>query len=327
MSPRRTLWTDLRAIDHAIVSRIARVVGHVRHGLRDARAIVSGAGGPGPTLRRLDQRFARRGVLGLVRDVPQAGAVALTLLLTVAAVTTAARIGGPSTDTAAPDLPAVTSSISTVGPLPNEEIASYLNAAQAALGQQSSQAPGEKVYAIADFESGKTPAQVAAALPGVEPQLIYVQVRASGARAVFPNTTEELAGYATLTAPLRVSSLPGDASAAFRRLADGLSQAAHDLSQQAASITADQDQAQKATEEADARHYRSEAQSLRGECACIYAVVVYGSARTLLDIVDSGKVRVIDPASPGLKLREIRWTPLLPQTSRRQPSGTLTAGP
>ena len=45
-------------------------------------------------------------------------------------------------------------------------------------------------------------------------------------------------------------------------------------------------------------------------CSCIYAVVVFGTPQTLLHILDSGQVRAIDPAAPGLKLSEINWTPL-----------------
>jgi hypothetical protein len=54
--------------------------------------------------------------------------------------------------------------------------------------------------------------------------------------------------------------------------------------------------------------------------------VVFGTPETLLRILDSGKVRAIDPASPGLKLSEITWVPLRPDVTGRQPAGS-GAGP
>lgn len=324
MSPQRTLWSDLRAIDQAVVPRVAALVGHVRTTLAAADDRFVRA------LRALDNRFARYGLLGLVRDVPQVGAVGLALLLSIAAITTGVRIGGNNKDNTAPDLPAVLPTIATVGPFPNEDVASYLAAAQASLMQAAAQSPSQQLYAIADFEAARTPEEAAVALPGVTPELIFVRVRVTGAKQTFPSESEQFSGYPALKAALTVHNLPGDALADYLSLASALERAATDNTTFANSIganaTAD-DLAQKAAQLKDARHYRAEAAAFRSGCACVYAVVVRGSARTLLDILDSGKVRVIDPASPGVALREIRWTPLLPETTRRQPAATATGAP
>jgi hypothetical protein len=324
VSPQRTLWTDLRAIDQAIVPRLAALVARVRRATRAMRSSVDrGRGGPAQTLRRLDQTFARRGVLGLVRDVPQVGFVGVLLLLTIAGVVTASRLGNHSEDNSGPDLPTVGGThIATVGPLPGETISSYLGAAQAAITQQAAESPQQLTYAVADFEAGRTPQQVADALPGVAPALVFVRVHVTGDTKTFPSTASELSAYAALKQPLRVRSLPADANSAFIALATALDRAAADNTQFANSIAADagaDELAQKAAQLKDAAHYRAEAAALRSGCACIYAAVVQGQAETLLHILDSGKVRAVDPASPGLKLSEITWVPLLPETKVRQP--------
>jgi hypothetical protein len=324
MSPQRTLWTDLRAIDQAIVPRLASLAARMRGAARAVRASVDrGRGGPGMTLRRLDHTFARRGLLGLVRDVPQVGFVGVLLLLTAAGVLTAARLGNHSGDNSGPDLPTVGGThIATVGPLPGETISSYLAAAQAAITQQASESPSQTTYAIADFEAGRTPQQVADALPGVSPALIFVRVHVTGDTKTFPSTAPELSAYAALKQPLRVKKIPADANSAFLALAAALDRAAADNTQFANSIAADagaDEIAQKTAQLKDAGHYRAEAAALRGGCACIYAAVVQGQAETLLHVLDSGKVRTIDPASPGLKLNEITWVPLRPETKVRQP--------
>jgi hypothetical protein len=324
VSPQRTLWTDLRAIDQAIVPRLASLVSRLRRGTRAVRSSVSrGRGGPVQTMRRLDDAFASRGVLGLVRDVPQVGIVGLALLLSIASVVTAIRLGHHGEDNSALDLPTVGGThIATVGPLPGETISSYLAAAQAAITQQAAESPTQATYAVADFETGRTPQQVADALPGVAPALVYVRVHVPGDTKTFPSSASELSAYAALKQPLRVSNLPADANSAFVALASALDRAAADNAQFAGSIAADasaDELAQKDAQLKDAAHYRAEAAALRHGCACIYAAVVNGPAETLLHILDSGKVRAIDPASPGLKLNEITWVPLLPDTKVRQP--------
>jgi hypothetical protein len=345
VSTNRTLWADLRKIDQAVVPRVATAWRRVRRSgqaLRvprlnrvevatdrtdriDDRTGRSARAGAAATLARLDQRFASRGVLALVRDVPQVGIVGLAIVLVVASVVTAVRLSRPSEDNSSPDLPTVGGAhIATVGPLPGEAISSYLTAAQAALTQQAAESPRQLTYALVDFESGRTPSQVADALPGVAPQLLYVRVRVSGDTKTFPSTAEELSAYGALKTPVRVTRLPGDAVTAFVRLAGALDQAAGDNTTFAGTIgnsASPEELVQRDATLKDARHYRAEATALRSGCACIYAVVIYGTAETLLHILDSGRVRAIDPASPGLKLSEITWVPLRPEVTRTQPAG------
>jgi hypothetical protein len=328
VSSSRTLWTDLRAIDKAVVPRLAAALHRIRGGVRGASATIdAGRGGPRATMARLDRRYASRGVLGLVGDVPQVGAIGLALLLVIASVVTAVRISRPSSgQDSGVDVPTVGGPrIATFGPFPGENIPAYISAAQSQLASLAATSPNEKIYALADFEVARTPDDAARALPGVEPALMFVRVHVSGATDYFPSASPDFADPAFRTA-LQVSSLGAQAPAAFGTIAAALDRNANDLLDMASTITADQDQAQKTTELSDARHYRAEAAALRSHCACVYAVVVRGTAQTLLHIVDSGLVRAVDPASPGLKLTEITWVPLRPETKVRQPQAS-SGGP
>jgi hypothetical protein len=321
----------LRGIDRAVVPRLLAAWGHIRRGGQVLRAgLDRGRRGPGATLGRLDDRFARRGVLALVRDVPQVGIAGLAGLLVVASIVTAVRLSRPSADTSGPDLPTIGGAhIATVGPLPGETISSYLTAAQAALTQQAAESPQQVTNALVDFEAGRTPSEVVTALPGVQPEMIYVRVRVTGDSKTFPSAAPEFSAYADLKMPLRVATLPDAASTVFVRLAGGLDQAAADNTTFADSIgmgASPDELAQRDAQLKDAQHYRAEASALRSSCACIYAVVVSGTAETLLHILDSGQVRAIDPASPGLKLDEITWVPLRPDVTRTQPVDS-TGGP
>ena len=320
MSPQRTLWGDLRSIDKAIVPRLAAVVHRFRRGVRDVGpTIVRGGGGPRRMTARLDQRYARRGALALVRDVPQVGLAAITLLLIAAAVTVAARTGDSSDDTAGGlDLPAVSGAAAqTVGPFVGEFISGYLTDSRADLFARAQQSPKEQTFAIADFEKAISPAQAAKAVPGVEVRQIFLRVTGAGATQLFPSTNVDFVG-GILKQPLEVSGLPDGARTVYNRVAAALLQQAKDSEQFVASInqlpspTSD-DLEQKATQSLDARRFRAYAAAFRAQCACIYAVVIRGEAQTLANIVNSGTVRVIDPALTGFPYERLKWVPLAPE--------------
>jgi hypothetical protein len=209
-----------------------------------------------------------------------------------------------------------------IGPFPGEDVASYLSAAETSLTQLAAVSPTAVTYALADFEKGRTPAETAAALAGVQPVQVYVRVHVKGATEYFPATAGEFDDV-TLRRTLTVSTLPDDANTIFTALAGALEKQAAANEQFARSIPASdpsqQDQEQKASQLKDAGHYRAEAAALRSACACIYAVVVQSQTRTLLHLLQSGQVRTVDAALPGLKLGDISWIPLRPETTVRQP--------
>jgi hypothetical protein len=319
MSPQRTLWSDLRSIDQAIVPRLAALVERVRSATRDLRPTVAGGGGPFTVARRLDQRYARRGALALIRDVPQVGAAMLTVLLVVAAVLVAARSGSNDSPGASGsvDLPAVNGlSGLTVGPVSGDTrpVAEYLADARNRLAAVAQETPHERIFAIADLEKAATPEQAARAVPQVEVLEVFLQVSAGGATQYFPSPGAEFVAKA-LKDPLRVDGLPAEAGPVFEAVAAGLLQQASDNEEFVKSIDGlptptDADREQRAAQSADARRYRAAAGALRTRCACIYAMVIRAEAQTLANIANSGTVRVIDPALSGIPYQRLRWVPL-----------------
>ncbi|MDX6286786.1 MAG: hypothetical protein QOG53_2271 [Frankiales bacterium] len=318
MSPQRTLWSDLRSIDRAIVPRLATLVERIQRGMRDLGPTVDrGRGGPRATSQRLDGRYARRGALALVRDVPQVGLAALTLLLVVAAVTVAARSGSPTNnDSGGLDLPTVSGvSALTVGPIAGG-VADYLAGARADLLARAQQAPHDPTFAIADFDRPLTPEDAARAVPGVEVKQIFLRIRAASATQYFPSTNVDFVS-GVLKSPLQVSGLPDGARTVYEGVAAALLQQAKDSEQFVASInllptpTAD-DLEQKAAQSTDARRFRAWSGALRTHCACIYAVVIRAEAQTLANIANSGKVRVVDAALTGIPYDRLKWVPLSP---------------
>src|SRR5205085_2712034 len=128
-----------------------RRVKQFRTGWRDLGSTLGGGrGGPQSTAARLDDRYAARGTLALVRDVPQLGAAIITILLIVAAITVASRTGSDGSAGEALDLPAVSGpGAQANGPLKGDTIADYIAGARADLTALVQQSPKEQTYAIA----------------------------------------------------------------------------------------------------------------------------------------------------------------------------------
>jgi hypothetical protein len=315
--PPRTLWSDLRGIDRVIVPRVAAGIDRVRAGLRDFRpTIAAGSGGPRKTLGRVDERYARRGVLGLVREVPQLGAAGLFFLLLVAAITVLVRNSSTGTDQTVglPELDTVTGPRAvTIGPIAGDVVRVYLDSARAHLATRARQTPHAKTYAIADFESLVTPTEAAEALPGPTPMLVFLSV----------TVPDDACGVGSAYA---VHSLPDDVTGVFDEVADCLDGKARGQRKFANSIDATNSEqaAQKASQLADAAREERVAAKLRAGCACVLAVVVAGEAELLSHIADSGTVRVLDPAPAGLRPRDIAWVPLRPKDTTTVP---IPSGP
>jgi hypothetical protein len=324
--PPRTLWSDLRAIDAALVPRVTALLVGIRDGwlalgrrlewigaivygmagaARDLRSGSAEGGGVRASLRRLDERHARSGPLALVRDVPQIGVVALASLLTVAAITVAVRGGGDGSSDEAnlgEGVPTViTPGATTVGPYPLERVKDYAARAHAQLVVRTTQSPNEPVYALADFESPLSPTDATAAVPGVVPVLLFIHVDVPASRRCAPNEGKAI-----------TTKLPDEAGIEFTKLAVCLEGEASALERQAATITGTNPAfvRQRESEERDARRYRVAATQLRASCACIVAMVVRQTPEHLTAIANSGSVRLIDPAQPGQQPADLCWVPL-----------------
>jgi hypothetical protein len=90
--------------------------------------------------------------------------------------------------------------------------------------------------------------------------------------------------------------------------------------------TFNNDPAQKASNEADARLFRREARILRGPCPCVFGVVVQAPLRLLVDLLAMPGVRVVDASGPGARLDDFAFTALLPEDKTVVTGGNQASG-
>jgi hypothetical protein len=166
---------------------------------------------------------------------------------------------------------------------------------------RTSQSPNEPVYALADFATPLSPTDATAAVPGVVPVEIFIHVDVPPSQRCAPDEGKEI-----------TTKLPDEAGIEFTKLAICLEGEARRNASQADDIdvTTVALARQKRSFARDAERYRSAADSLRDSCACITAIVVRQTPEHLSAIVNSGSVRLIDPAQPGQQPADICWVPL-----------------
>jgi hypothetical protein len=275
--------------------------------------------GPAPLvvrLRRVDDRWTRRGPLALLREVPQLGAVLLTLLLLVGAVTIRLRphhhgsrteAGQQPDESAAPDPDDPGGG--HLGPQLGDDVATYVAAARARLASAAAGAPDGTALAVVSFKTYQTPEQAAALLGRLDPRRVFF-------RAPLALT---IAG--THDAP--VNDLAPDTHRAAVRVAAGLEAEAQELLRLNRTI-ADNDP-QKPAQARDAANHLREAKLLRKPCACVYAVVVRTRLRLLTDLLAQPAVRVVDPSPANATADAFTFSGLLPE-ERKTVTGGNQAG-
>lgn len=263
-------------------------------------------------LRGLDERHARRGVLGLVADVPQLGAVLVALLLAVSAFTVAARQPSPGDDTGSGRVDvSVNPGVALVGIRPGTPVIGYLEDAQERL-QKLAATPDASLLALISFDQYITAAEAAQLAAPTKPTRAFYAPRGTG---VAPGTT----AYAS------VVNITVDLPAQLAAAANNLLREAKAQEAFAATIAGvnDEERAQKAEQLKDAKTLRAQAKALAPGCACVFAVLVRGPARVLLELSRRPGIRVVDPAPAGAQTGLLDFFPLRPETRVLAP----TAGP
>jgi len=296
-------------------------------------------------LRRLDQRYARVGLLGFLHDVPQVAFVAVAALLVVGALAVllvrgpgtgggAANPPGQGAQAAPPTgsgggtgvpgvansvvrgcpLPAADGGIAYVGPPAHEDIARFLVDQRKLLDACARSAGGQRLFAVVSLAAPQTPDGVA--------------------RFVGRGPVGVLAGYALLPGdplprilPLGAGRTPLTASAmvirgAFAAAAASLAGDAKAQEQQAATITAPDpgQQAFKADFLKSAATDRAAQAGLAQGCGCVYGLLVEAKISALRTLDGASGVRLVELAPPGTALDGITPRPLL--VSERDQTGT-----
>lgn len=310
--PAASTWLR-RVVDRAQAA-VDRLPLPVRPPASAAEAVVPAA--PlGERLRGLDERHARRGVLGLVAEVPQLGAVVVALLLAVSAFTVAARQSDPGDDTGPGQRSRVEEGmnpgVALVGIRPGAPVLRYLEDAQERL-QELAVTPDGSLLALISFDQYVTPTEAARLVEGTKPSRAFYAAHGKG---VTPGTT----AYAS------VIDITVDLPAQLRAAATSLLAEAKSHETFAASIvvTNSEQRAQKAEQIKDAKALRAQAAALGPSCSCVFAVLVRAKARDLLALSHRPGIRVVDPAEPGAQTGLLDFFPLRPETRVLAP----TAGP
>lgn len=270
--------------------------------------------GPAPLivrLRRVDDRWTRRGPLALIRDVPQLGAVAVVALLVVNVGVVKARNRPerrpPAEQAADPDATPSPGEVlgGHLGPDLGENVRLYVAAARVRLRNLAATEPDGPVVAVVQFASYRTPEQVRTLL-GPLP-VARVMYRAP---LKLPEGPTHLIG---------VSDVVRDTRKDFLRVAK------HDESEAKGLLdfnkTVVGDPAQVEFNKKEAANQQREAAILRGPCACVYGVVVQAELRQLVDLLVQPSVRVVDPSPPRATVELFDYSALLPEETT-----TVTAG-
>lgn len=299
--------TGLRDLDDRVVPRAAarlRAVVGAGRALRTRVATVAVPPGPG-VLRRLDERYARSGPLALLRDAPQAGLAVAGAVLLAGAGVAVARGGDPPPDRGS----LVADSSVALGPEVGDDVAAYVEGARKGAAALSADDPEAQHIALVSLTSGLQPDAVQALLEGLEVQRVYLKVPSSDPGEVLSTDVEDL-----------VPDLRALYAATADRKAEDREELVR-LSRGIAPTTAEQTRLRDVYE-LSGRLAAREAQAYRKGCACVFAVVVRGSAAQLAALPALSGVRAVELAPEGVALEALRVRPLGPEQTT-----TVQAGP
>ncbi|MCA1823690.1 MAG: hypothetical protein ABR520_04225 [Mycobacteriales bacterium] len=296
----------LRSVDERALAASARVLRRAGRWAQGRwRGTHAAVRGTAARLGDVDRRYARRGPLAVLRDLPQAGAVVLALIFVAAAGTVLDRTGPaattPSRSESAPPMPAVPDGY--VGPRLGDNVHAYAVAATARLRERALGAPDEHMYAVVSLTGYLSPRQLRALLGPLRPVRIFFRVP--------PPPAQTAVNQGRIT-----SDLLADADHAFAVTSDIRRRAAVELRRAAAGIS-DADPAQqqriKDYDLQTARYLEHEARVLRPGCTCVFGVAVEGQARQLLALAAYPRVRLVDPGPQGAPLDQLVFRALLPE--------------
>ncbi len=308
---------NLRELDARVIPDLARrvqdVADRVRRAhdagsarvarLRPAPEPVALPAGPAPTilrLRALDAKYADRGPLALMREVPQLGALLLAVLILVNGAAVKQRREVPQqvvsttpTDTA-PIVPGLVDG-GTVGPEIGDNVQTYVQKADRELTDRLAADRFESAFATVSFTDYRTPTD-ALALIGKTPTF----------RAFFRVPGK----YPTDVEATPVKVFVRDIVTAYETIAAKRRADVPDLMGQAQTTD---DKVYKDYYELTARQYLYEAEQLERGCACVFAVAVIAPVDELVKLRKLPGVRVVDLAPSRSQLDTIVFRGLRPE--------------
>ncbi|HEY0814114.1 MAG TPA: hypothetical protein VGE11_12605 [Pseudonocardia sp.] len=196
-----------------------------------------------------------------------------------------------------------------LGPEPGEAVSAYLTRADATLPPQ-----GVPTLALVQLADELTVAEVSAA-PLTPAPLTAAPRTAAQQAAAQPNAADAPPSGAPVEAVFRVDLPRVQTALRFMPLEPGVATAtALDSARQRAASAAAADAARLTGRPKDVATAEANALGLP-DCACVVAVVVSADGAALRR--PAAGVRVVEAAPPGVTLRELALSPLLPEQTQR----------
>ena len=268
-------------------------------------------------LNAIDEKYARKGLLALFREIPQLLAIVTGIVFMVGTLVAAhdvkqrqnaddqtVQTGDDGTNPFVPGTLAL-------GPVIGRPALAYLRLAANSLTSASQADPDVQRLSLVTLSAYYRPAQAASILSGYVVNRAWV--RDSGAGKQAPPMPVEVSGDlgAALTSfYARTAKGQGDAAEQYQQLAD----------------TSDDPQ-YKAFYGQFATLSRKQSRAFGHNCACVFAFVVTATPSQLLSLRSRPGVRSIEVAGKGAKLSNLDITTLLPAVKGVVPNPAALVDP
>jgi hypothetical protein len=257
---------------------------------------------PGPP----DEETGRRGLIGLVRDVPQLAALVVAALFLAAGAFVldrasddrqAQRLDLPGVEEEVPD-----AASSALGPEVGADVAAYLSRAREDLSALAERDGDGRYLALVLLSDYVTPTALSSVLQGLAVRQVYLRAPVAGELAEVievPTPGDPLASLGAVYA--RTAADKREQEREFRALADSIEG------------TGPQDADDRAAYLVDADRVAAEASAYAADCACVFAAVVEGTASALAGLLAAPGVRGVEVAGRGTELAALEVRPLWPE--------------
>ena len=259
-----------------------------------------------------DPDAERGGLLGLIRDVPQLAALVIAAVFLAAGAFVLQRSGEDRAEQAGqtasqeqePDAPS-----SVLGPEPGTDVDDYLARTRADTTALAARDGSGRYIGLVLLSDYVTPTALEATVQGFGIGQVTLRAPSAGDLAeviVVPTPGDPRAVLRAVYE--RTAADKREQEAEFRGLAESIEG------------TGPQEQEERAAYEVDARRVAAEAAAYASDCACVFAVVVEGTATALAGLLDAPGVRSVEAAGRGSELDALEITPLWPEQTGTVPT-------
>ena len=302
----------LRELDRVVVPRMAARLGRAAQqaAVRRDRAQELARSVDADALRRLDARMTRRGLLAVVREVPQLGIAVIALLVFVSCIVAGKmeadrqrQENAASEQVVVPSEQVAPPASTALGPDAGGTTGEYEAEAGKSLDDALQDAPDARRVALISLNRYLTPAQTVSLFTGYDVKRVFLRSRAAGKEAAqLPVEVKAELGAELAKAYQTTSKARRDAQKAYQGYVDTID------------VTTPEEQLFKDQYVAFARSTGIEARDYASQCACVFAVVVEDGADALRVLHGKPGVRAVEVAAKGQALGSLQVRPLLPET-------------